>query len=340
MDFFGIIKHILRSITAVIALIPLVLTMWMDDAAYRDIIPNEEATNPYIREYLETDISAHRAGAGVAPQNTLMAFEKILLEAEEIGVDTMEFDVQLTADGELILLHNLTYDETTNAVEEFGHKDVYASDLTFEEAQVLNLGENFTPDGENYPYRGLRGEDIPYNLRVAKCEDIIDYIEKNSNGKKYNYIIEIKSRNEIGEAAADELYRIITERNMWDRVIWATSKPEVAEYLRTEYPDTPRSASTAEVFLFYLYARMDWDLEDLNVQYCALQIPGESDIVINLGSRKIINYAHKYDLAVQFWTINTERDARHLIANGADCIMTDYPEMVQKIQDELKAENN
>ena len=336
----SIIKKLLIALLIIIiAVVSLILAVKLDDASYRKVFKYEKATNPYIREYLDTDVSAHRAGAGVAPQNTLMAFEKILLEADEIGVDTFEFDVQLTADGELILLHNLTYDATSNAVEAFGHEEVYASDLTFEESQVLNLGENFTPDGENYPYRGLRGDDIPYNLRVARCKDIIDYIEANCGDKIYNYIIEIKSVEEIGKAAADELYRIITERNMWDRVIWATSKPEVAEYLRTAYPDTPRSATTSEVIEFYLYARMGWDLNKTNFQYCALQIPGRSDYMINLGTRKVINYAHKYNLAVQYWTINDEKDAERLIANGADCIMTDYPEMVQNIKNKLTAKN-
>ena len=114
-----------------------------------------------------------------------MAFEKMLEENDEYGVDTYEFDVSLTADGELIVLHNLTYDATSNAVEAFGRENVKASELTFEEAQVLNMGENFEINGE-YPYRGLRGDDIPYNLRVAKCETTIDYIEANSGDMKGN----------------------------------------------------------------------------------------------------------------------------------------------------------
>lgn len=321
----------------VIALLPIVITMDMDDKDGTEIIVNENATNEYINEYLDADVSAHRSGAGIAPQNTLMAFEKVLEENETYGVDTYEFDVQLTADGKLIVLHDLTYDATSNAVEEFGHKNVYAEDLTFEEAQVLNLGENFEINGE-YPYRGLRGDDIPYNLRVTECSTIIDYIEANSGDKKYNYIIEIKSEGETGKRAADVLYKIITERNMKDRVIWATSVTSVSNYMRDTYPDMPRSANTGEVLMFYLFARMGWDLDKLDVSYCALQIPGASEKPINLGTKKVINYAHKYNIAVQYWTINEQADAEYLIANGADCIMTDYPDMVyesvQKLQEE------
>ena len=48
---------------------------------------------------------------------------------------------------------------------------------------------------------------------------------------------------------------------------------------------------------------------------------------INLGTRQLINYAHKYDIAVQYWTINEAEDVKLLTENGADCIMTDYPQM-------------
>ena len=332
MSFTGLLllfKNIFHGFTAVVVLIPILLTMGADDKPGTEVVINENATNAYINEYGDPDISAHRSGAGVVPQNTLMAFEKMLENVDEFGVDTFEFDVQLTKDGELILLHDLTFDATSNATEKYGRKNVYASQLTYEEARELNLGENFELNGE-YPYRGLRGEDIPENLRVAKCSEIIDYIEANDDGKDYRYIIEIKSTGKQGKEAADKLYQIISERNMKDRVIWATFQPDVSDYMADEYPDMPRSADVIEAIQFYFYSRMGWDLNDVNVSYVALQVPyGDSAAnLINTGTKAFINYAHKYDIAVQYWTINDAEDASYLIENGADTIMSDYPDMV------------
>ncbi|MBQ2974007.1 MAG: hypothetical protein IJE19_06605 [Clostridia bacterium] len=45
-------------------------------------------------------------------------------------------------------------------------------------------------------------------------------------------------------------------------------------------------------------------------------------------TRELINYAHKNDIAVQYWTVNDAQDAELLVRNGADCIMSDYPQMV------------
>ncbi len=327
------VKKVYHVLVTVVAIIPLVITMGADDSDKRDIIPNEDATNPHIVSYGEMEISAHRSGAGIAPQNTLMAFEEVLKQNDKYGVDTYEFDVQVTKDGKLIIMHDLTYDATSNAVEEFGRENVYANELTYEEAMVLNMGENFEIDGK-YPYRGLRGDDIPYNLHVPLCEDVIDYIEKNSGDKEYNYIIEIKSKGEDGKVAADELYRIITERNLQDRAIWASSKQDVSNYMSKTYPDMPRSANILEVLQFYIYARMDWDLDVADVTYTALHIPFGSSAangLINLGTRQVINYAHKYNIAAQYWTINDAESVEYLAKNGADCVMTDYPDMAYEV---------
>ncbi len=328
-----LVKKVYHVALTLVMIIPLVFTMGADDSDKREILVNENATNPHIVSYGNMEISAHRSGAGIAPQNTLMAFEKVLEENDKFGVDTYEFDVQVTKDGKLIIMHNLTYDATSNAVEEFGRENVYANELTYEEAQVLNMGENFEIDGK-YPYRGLRGDEIPYNLHVPLCEDVIDYIEKNSGEKKYNYIIEIKSKGKDGEVAADELQRIIKEKGLMDRAIWASSNQSVSNYMMDTYPEVPRSANILEVLQFYIYARMDWDLDVANVSYVALHIPygsSAADGLINLGTRQVINYAHKYNIAAQYWTINDADAVEYLAKNGADCVMTDYPDMAYEV---------
>ena len=48
---------------------------------------------------------AHRGFSSKYPENTLLAFEKAI----EVGVDGMEFDVQLTKDGEIVILHMKSY---------------------------------------------------------------------------------------------------------------------------------------------------------------------------------------------------------------------------------------
>ena len=334
-----VVRALITAFSTVLVLVlAVVLFLGMPDMPWDKIEKFETSTNSYIRDYLDMDISAHRSGAGVAPENTLMAFRQVLERNEEYGVDTYEFDVNITADGELVILHNLTYDKTSDAVEYFGRENVAASEITLAEAKKLNMGENFELDGE-YPYRGLRGDDIPADLRVVTCDEAFDFIEANSNGKKFNYIIEIKSTEENGKRAADKLYSIITERNLQDRVIWATSEIPVSEYMAATYPDMPRSANPDEVIEFFVCSKLGIDLSKRDVSYMALHIPyGEKSgpAFINLGTKRLINYAHKYNIAVQYWTINSEKDVRKLAENGADCVMTDYPDMAYKVVNSMK----
>lgn len=329
---FLTLKNIFHGVVAVFMLIPILLTMGEAGDPNTPVESYPESDNPYIAEYLDPDISAHRSGAGLAPQNTLMAFENIISTADTINVDTIEFDVQITKDGELVLLHDLTLDGTSNAEEVFGRKNVFVSSVTFEETQELNMGENFKGDGI-YPYRGLRGDEIPYNLRMVTCDMVIDYIEANRGEKEYKYVIEIKSIGISGRKAVDKLYSIITERNLEDKVIWSTFAPDVSSYMVKNYPEISRTADAVEAIQFYFYYRMGWDLQDVNPTYIALQIPyGENalDNLINLGNTEMINYAHNNNIALQYWTINNAEDIIHLTKNGADCIMTDYPQMANE----------
>lgn len=325
---FLTVKNIFHGVVAAVMLIPIIATMGNEGSPDTQVEINTEATNPYITEYLSPVVAAHRSGAGLAPQNTMMAFENIIENTDSLGVDMLEFDVQVTKDGELVLMHDLTYDNITNAVEAYGKKNNYVSSLTLEEAKVLNMGENFKGDG-SYPYRGLRGDEIPDNLRVTTCDEVIDYAEAHSGEKEYMYCIEIKSILSNGKRAVDRLYEIITERNLQDRVIWSTFAPDVSGYMKKNYPEISRTADAIEAVQFYFYQRMGWDLQNVSPSYIALQIPyGENafDNLINLGTRELLNYAHKNNIAVQYWTINNEEDIKHLTRNGADCIMTDYPQ--------------
>ena len=332
MSILLFLKNFYHGIIAVFMLIPILATMGQAGDPNTPVETYPDSDNPYISEYLDPDVSAHRSGAGIAPQNTLMAFENIIANADTVNVDTLEFDVQITKDGELVLLHDLTLDGTSNAAEVFGRENVFVSSVNFEDAQALNMGENFKGNGD-YPYRGLRGDDIPYNLRLVTCDTVIDYIEANCGDKEYRYVIEIKSIGLSGRKAVDKLYSIITERNLQDKVIWSTFAPDVSAYMVKNYPEISRTSDAIEAIQFYFYYRMGWDISDVNPTYIALQIPyGENalDNLINLGNTEMINYAHSHNIALQYWTINNAEDIIHLTKNGADCIMTDYPQMANE----------
>lgn len=78
---------------------------------------------------------AHRGASGYAPENTHAAFRKGL----ELGADFLEFDLHLSKDGELIIMHDDKVNRTTNG-------DGFVSDYTLAELKKLDAGSKFHKD--------------------------------------------------------------------------------------------------------------------------------------------------------------------------------------------------
>lgn len=95
-------------------------------------------------------VIAHRGDSAHFPENTIPSFDRAL----ELGVDAIEFDLRVSRDGEIVIIHDPTVDRTTN-----GSGPV--SSLTLAELKALDAGAQFSPDGgRTYPFR-RQGLTIP-----------------------------------------------------------------------------------------------------------------------------------------------------------------------------------
>src|SRR5689334_12883384 len=98
---------------------------------------------------------AHRGGSALRPENTLLAFD----HAASLGVDGFECDVQLSRDGEAVVIHDPTVDRTTDGTGA-------VKDLTADELARLDAGARFGADRQ-WPYRG-RDTGVPTLLSILK----------------------------------------------------------------------------------------------------------------------------------------------------------------------------
>lgn len=271
-------------------------------------------------------ISAHRAGGDLAPEETMKAFE-LCMTAEDYKVDIVEFDLHLTKDEKLVLLHDETVNRTSNATEEYNSDSVKVIDKTLEELKKLNFGENFMAIDGSYPYRGLRGEDIPENVKIVALDEILEYLT--SVRPDLNYIIEIKDGGKTGEKATDILCAAIERFKITDRVILGTFQDNVTKYMTEKYPHIARSASIAEVLKFYF--SFLYGVKNIKTDFGVLQIPMGGKGIYDLSTPAFVEYAHAHGIAVQYWTINDEQDISNLIKAGADAIITDNPEVACRV---------
>lgn len=103
-------------------------------------------------------ILAHRGANRYAPQNTIPAFEK----AVSLGADGVEFDVQMTRDGVLVVCHNFTVDATSDGTG-------FISEMEFSELRELDFGSWFSPE-----FAGTRIPTLEEVLDVVKDMKLIN----------------------------------------------------------------------------------------------------------------------------------------------------------------------
>jgi len=268
-------------------------------------------------------LSAHRAGGGLKPEETKSAF-RLCLEATDYKVDVLEFDLHLTKDNMLVLLHDDKVDRTSN-----GKGDV--SDYNLDELKKLNFGYYFQdPYTGEYPYKkDMTAQEInDAEIGIFTLDEVLSFVENDMHRSDMKYIIEIKDNGKRGKTATDKLVETMERFNILDRVVVGTFHGTISRYMDDNYGDKiVRSSGITEVLKIYYSFMYGVKLDVDKLGFRVLQIPMGLDGFYDMSTKAFIDYCHSYGLAVQYWTINDYDDVKKLKLNGADCIMTDDPYM-------------
>ena len=323
-------KHVLRKILLISGVLLGVLAIgWEIVWHYRSSPENYismDSANPLITE--KTLLCAHRSGGGVYPEESLPAFRNCA-ESTAFHTDFFEFDLHLTKDDQLVLMHDDSLDRTTDSRTVFGEPGVIVRDKTLEELKQLNIGARFITDDGEMPYYEYSGDNVPDDLRILTLNEALDYL---TGIDQYHYIIEIKDGGADGILASDILYEQLKARDLLNCAIICSFHDEVLDYVDKKYPDALRGAGVNETLEFILAAGLKD--KDYTAECDAVQLPyGDPKAAkgLNLGLVGIVNYAHAHDVAVQYWTINDVDDMKYLKSIRVDVIMTDYPEKLAEV---------
>ena len=138
-------------------------------------------------------VIAHRGASGYLPEHTLEA--KVLAYAQ--GADYLEQDVVMTKDDQLVIIHDLTLERTTDVAKQFpgrARKDgsYYVIDFTLNELRQLQVSEGNTAGIANFPAR-FPPNQSPFGIHTLQEElELIAGLEK-SAGRKVGIYPELKS---------------------------------------------------------------------------------------------------------------------------------------------------
>lgn len=240
-------------------------------------------------------IVAHRGFSHVAPENTLIAFQKAI----DVGSRFAECDVHLSADGTLVLMHDESLERTT------GLKRAVL-DVELEELRQLEASRWFCGD--------IADEQIP---TLSEALDLVR--------GKLRFIIELKAK---GTAVAT--VELLEEKDVSpdEVIIFSFKLDEVAKavalmpelygvYLIHEAPEAPEERQ-AEID-----RAIQNDMSGIGFSYKRLDAA-------------FLERAHAHNLDVLIYTVNEEPDIRALIELGVDAVITDRPDIAQKILFELR----
>jgi glycerophosphoryl diester phosphodiesterase len=233
---------------------------------------------------------AHRGGSLEAPENTMAAFR----HAIEIGMRYVELDVQMSSDGELVVLHDETVDRTTD-----GHGAV--GDLTLTQIRALDAGAHFGPQ--------FVGERIPTLREVLElCADA-----------GVGVVVEIKSPA-LYPGMVEKVVALIGE--MWMRGaenIWCISFDHDA--IRQMH------ALDSSIPLGYLYEYFEADFvqpDDTIQAYCPYYKTA-------LAHPEQVAKAHELGKLVFVYTVNEAEEMRQVAEAGIDGMVSDRPSLLKEL---------
>jgi glycerophosphoryl diester phosphodiesterase len=235
---------------------------------------------------------AHRGASGHAPQNTMAAFSL----AAEMGADGIELDVHLSADGQAVVIHNDTVDETTD-----GSGRVHQ--MTAAQLQSLDAGGWFDPR--------FAGEPIPTLEQVfaALAQHLLVNVE-----------IKVEAGYHPMEQEA-EVVRLIEDYDMVERVIVSSFSPSSLRRVHRMNPRIPLGFLYGSAGPGFLPLLIHWFYAPLTAWHPHLDR-------VNTG---YLSRARRWRQRVNVWTVNAADDMRHMRDLGVDGIITNYPDVLRDV---------
>ncbi len=236
-----------------------------------------------------TLVFAHRGASGYAPENTLPAFEL----AANMGADGVEFDIQITADGRLIVHHDRDLGRTEAAV---GPLCAWR----YADLRALDVGAWF-----DARFTGAR---------MPAPEEVVEAV-----GDRLLLNFELVNDSYRLDGVEDATVQLFRRLNLFDRAMVSSFNPRILWAVRRQEPRIALGALWGGVSPWHLRAGWWRTLVGADALH-------PSHDLVTLG---FIARAHARGLRVHTWTVNDPAEAHRLSDLGVDMLMGDHPDRLR-----------
>lgn len=238
----------------------------------------------------QTLVWAHRGASGYAPENTMEAFEK----AAEMKADGIELDVQMTKDGELVVIHDETIDRTSD-----GHG--WVKDLTYAKLSSHNFNKTH-PEYEN--------------TRIPTLEEVYEWIK----GTDLTLNVEIKTGVVFYPDIEDRVLDLTARYGIEDKVIYSSFNHYSVRKIKELNPD-------AKTGMLY----SDGIINPVSYGHYVVNVDAMHPALYNLQFEGFMEDCRKHNRKVHVWTVNKEEYMRMVCEMQVDAMITNYPDLGKKI---------
>lgn len=229
-------------------------------------------------------VIAHRGASAYAPENTLAAFRL----AQEQGAQAIEFDVKLTKDERVVVLHDETLERTTSG------KGLLSS-FSYEEIKRLDAGSSFGTEFKN--------EKIP------TLEQVFDHV-----GSKMLMNIELTNYARPFDNLPAKVVQVIRNAGNETQILFSSFSPISLIRARRKAPDIAIGLlvqKSTPIWLTAAYTRL------LKYEYLHPQ-----DGMI---TSSMLDKMREKNVSVNVWTVNNQNRMRDLLDMGVSGLITDNP---------------
>lgn len=240
-----------------------------------------------------TKIWAHRGYSGKYPENTMLAFQK----AVEVGVDGIELDVQLTRDGEVVILHDETLNRTTNGAG-------FLADITLRELRQLNANVKFPAFGPQV---------------VPTFREYLEFAAP--RGVFTN--IELKTGENPYPGIEEKVWALVRAFHMEELVLFSSFRDESLRRIQAVAPGIPCG-----------YLSSDWTA-DLPEHILSLGLQACHPLYLDLSAARI-KRLHKAGLPVHTYTPNSDGGLKRLLRWNVDAVITNEPVRAKMIREQFE----
>lgn len=237
-------------------------------------------------------IIAHRGSSIHAPENTIEAF-RLAIEQEADGI---ELDIQMSADGQLVVIHDEKLNRTTNG------KGLVVQH-TYQQLKELNAAAHFK--------KGSLNEPIPL------LSEVLELI------KPTNLELNIELKNGVIPYTGMEeaVIRMVRQYGMQDRVIFSSFNHYSVVKLAKLAPEI----DSAILYVAGLYQPWNYALP-LGIRSLHPYFYG--------AIPEIVSGAQQAGMKVRPYTVDKVDDLKRMIAIGVDAVITNYPLRMRKLKGE------